>query len=92
LFVSGTTSKPQGPDESRDAEPDVLAVFIYVGDSNADLAVWIRASRVILVNPGKSVREPRLRWAADVGTVRQRLTADQLRTFDNKEAESWLSH
>ena len=34
--------------------------FIYAGDSKADLAVWARASGVILVNPRKSVRDAAL--------------------------------
>ena len=36
------------------------AGFIYAGDSKADLAVWARASGVILVKPRKSVRDAAL--------------------------------
>jgi phosphoserine phosphatase len=34
--------------------------FIYAGDSKADLAVWVRAAGIILVNPRKSVRDAAL--------------------------------
>src|SRR4051812_26433549 len=34
--------------------------FIYAGDSKADLAVWARASGIVLVNPRKSVRDAAL--------------------------------
>jgi len=34
--------------------------FIYAGDSKADLAVWARATGIILVNPRKSVRDAAL--------------------------------
>nr|WP_249792460.1 haloacid dehalogenase-like hydrolase [Bradyrhizobium sp. BRP22] len=60
VIASDGARNLKGPAKAALLREQFPAGFIYAGDSKSDLAVWARASGIILVNTHRSVREAAL--------------------------------
>jgi phosphoserine phosphatase len=60
LYASDGERNLKGATKAEMLGAKFPAGFIYAGDSKADLAVWARATGIILVKPRKSVRDAAL--------------------------------